>query len=177
MTIYQTYDYLTVRLHRDQDGVLLGDFQFVNESGHKLDPIKDVLVTYTTNGSDVIDAGLAKSDEISGQPPAMIALAAKYDGNHPGYDVRNVADLCREIAAILVEQPRNGPLKAVIHDPKVAALDGFVRTIEATGGVVRLPSGHHVPRIDPDWVDLGEAYLMACAAIGRQPMVKHSEAE
>jgi transcriptional regulator with XRE-family HTH domain len=53
-------------------------------------------------------------------------------------------------------------------DPLAAALTGFVRTIEACGGVFESESGAR-PVGDPDWLDLGAAYLTACDALGRTP--------
>lgn len=44
-------------------------------------------------------------------------------------------------------------------------------TIEATGGVRREASGHVAPVADPDWIDLGEAYLAACEVLGRKPKI------
>ena len=52
-----------------------------------------------------------------------------------------------------------------------AALDTFIDTIEATGGCVRDQDGHVAPEGDPDWIDLGEAYVRACAALGRTPLI------
>jgi hypothetical protein len=46
-------------------------------------------------------------------------------------------------------------------------LGQFVQTVDATGGVFRDESGCHAPLADPDWIDLGEAYVEACAALGR----------
>ena len=51
------------------------------------------------------------------------------------------------------------------------ALAQFVEAIEATGGVAREVSGLLAPVADPEWVDLGEAYARACAALGREPVV------
>jgi hypothetical protein len=51
-----------------------------------------------------------------------------------------------------------------------AALREFVHTIDATGGVLQLPSGLCAPCADEDWIDLGEAYLKACRALKRTPM-------
>jgi hypothetical protein len=58
-----------------------------------------------------------------------------------------------------------------------AALEEFVSAIEVTGGVKADPegSGLHVPVGDEEWVDLGEAYLKACAALGRKPKVEQDE--
>lgn len=48
------------------------------------------------------------------------------------------------------------------------ALQEFIDAIEATGGVRATPKGY-VPVADEDWIDLGEAYMSACEAIGREP--------
>lgn len=50
------------------------------------------------------------------------------------------------------------------------ALIAFINTIESTGGVRRHRFGGRsfvVPVADDEWGDLGEAYVMACKAIGR----------
>lgn len=56
------------------------------------------------------------------------------------------------------------------------ALVELCETIEITGGCV-LVDGCYVPSIDPDWVDLGCAYISACKAIGRTPVVSSEDAE
>jgi hypothetical protein len=53
-----------------------------------------------------------------------------------------------------------------------AALWDLVSTIEATGGVIEDEFGNTFPEADHDWLDLGEAYLAACQALGRQPLVE-----
>ena len=58
-----------------------------------------------------------------------------------------------------------------------AALDAFIATIEATGGCVRDDGVLLAPAADPDWIDLADAYLAACAAIGRTPMIEEPEDE
>jgi hypothetical protein len=67
------------------------------------------------------------------------------------------------------------------------ALEAFIRTIEATGGCVRpgrrsidladqeiveFESDLPVPAGDEDWPDLADCYLMACRALGREPVVR-----
>jgi hypothetical protein len=52
----------------------------------------------------------------------------------------------------------------------VAALGCFVEAVEATGGVLIDHQGLACPVADPDWIDLGEAYLHACRALGREPV-------
>jgi hypothetical protein len=49
------------------------------------------------------------------------------------------------------------------------ALDEFVATIDATGGINRDRKGGPVPVIDDEWIDLAAAYLSACQALGREP--------
>jgi hypothetical protein len=49
------------------------------------------------------------------------------------------------------------------------ALDEFVATIDATGGIKRDRKGCPVPVIDDEWIDLAVAYLSACHALGREP--------
>ena len=51
------------------------------------------------------------------------------------------------------------------------ALENFIGTVEATGGVLLDEEGHYVPVADPQWMDLGDAYLLACEALQRQPTI------
>ena len=55
------------------------------------------------------------------------------------------------------------------------ALDALIATIEATGGCVRDEGGFLAPAGEPDWIDLADAYLAACAALGRTPLVEGPE--
>lgn len=49
----------------------------------------------------------------------------------------------------------------------------FVNCIDSTGGVVPCgTSGLFAPNADPDWVDLGDVYFTACAALGHEPVIK-----
>jgi hypothetical protein len=57
------------------------------------------------------------------------------------------------------------------------ALDGFIETIEATGGCVQDETGSLGPAGDPDWIDLAEAYVRACTAIERTPLMERTEDE
>ena len=58
-----------------------------------------------------------------------------------------------------------------------AALHEFIKTIEATGGCVRDEGDTVVPAGDPDWLDLADAYLRACKALGRAPRIRRPDAE
>lgn len=51
------------------------------------------------------------------------------------------------------------------------ALTEFVDAVDACGGVARTRDGLHEPLGDREWVDLGEAYMNACAALGRPAQV------
>ena len=59
--------------------------------------------------------------------------------------------------------------------PLRAALMTFVSAIEDTGGCTRDYKGYVVPLADEDWVDLGDAYVEACAALDREPMITVDE--
>jgi hypothetical protein len=58
-----------------------------------------------------------------------------------------------------------------------SALDNFIRTIEATGGCTRGEDGLVAPEGDPEWIDLGDAHVLACDAIGRTPLIVDTEEE
>jgi hypothetical protein len=47
----------------------------------------------------------------------------------------------------------------------------LIETINATGGLLEFSDGTYAPRGDPEWIDLGEAYLAACAEKASTPVV------
>lgn len=58
-----------------------------------------------------------------------------------------------------------------------AALIEFVKTVEDTGGVALTPAGIYEPEGDRTWSDLGDAYMKACEALGRKPVVTDESTE
>jgi hypothetical protein len=73
-----------------------------------------------------------------------------------------------------------------------SALEAFIGTIEATGGCLRPgtvttgPGGEEVidfedsrpvPAGDESWLDLADAYLLACRALGREPVLRDDDAD
>lgn len=59
---------------------------------------------------------------------------------------------------------------ADLTDAKDKALRALIDTIEATGGIVRDPyRGLPVLVADEDWIDLADAYISACEAMGVEP--------
>ncbi len=56
-------------------------------------------------------------------------------------------------------------------NPGLRALQQLVDTINATGGLVVADDGFIAPVADPDWIDLGAAYLSACKALGLDPLM------
>jgi hypothetical protein len=48
----------------------------------------------------------------------------------------------------------------------------LVETVNATGGVFRDRKGYVRPHGDPDWIDLGETYNLACKALGVEPQLR-----
>ncbi|MGP0068949.1 MAG: hypothetical protein ACLQGP_35780 [Isosphaeraceae bacterium] len=57
------------------------------------------------------------------------------------------------------------------------ALHGFIETIEAAGGCVRNEGDTVAPAGDLDWLDLADAYLRACRAMGREPRIHDQDAD
>lgn len=57
---------------------------------------------------------------------------------------------------------------------RMNSLQSFVSIIDATGGVVRFSNGLHAPEADHDWIDLGETYIVACAELGQEPLVRRA---
>ena len=52
---------------------------------------------------------------------------------------------------------------------KDRALNDFIDTINVTGGIVLQSGGLYAPAADEEWIDLGEAYILACEATGKKP--------
>lgn len=47
----------------------------------------------------------------------------------------------------------------------------LIDTINHTGGLVAFANGTYGPQCDPDWLDLGDAYLAACHEKGVEPRI------
>jgi hypothetical protein len=60
-------------------------------------------------------------------------------------------------------------------DAVQAALQAFIESIEVTGGCLRDEGGEVAPVGDPDWIDLADVYLRACAALERTPLIAEAE--
>lgn len=56
-----------------------------------------------------------------------------------------------------------------------SALDRLISAIEVTGGLIAYENGTYAPYADPDWIDLGDAYLAACEELGREPLIPNDE--
>jgi len=52
-----------------------------------------------------------------------------------------------------------------------AVLKDFVQAVDATGGVVEDGKGCYEPVADRDWIDIGNVYIRACDALGREPII------
>jgi hypothetical protein len=55
-------------------------------------------------------------------------------------------------------------------DKAQAALKRMVDTINSTGGIVKHPDETYGCLADPDWIDLADAYLLACEALNVAPL-------
>lgn len=58
---------------------------------------------------------------------------------------------------------------------QLTAAERLVSTINATGGAISYPDGTTAPMGDPDWIDLGDAYLAACSELGQDPILTPDE--
>jgi len=62
-------------------------------------------------------------------------------------------------------------MKKPDYDKMFDALQMFISTIDATGGVTAHTGDEDGgPACDPYWIDLGNAYRAACAATLRKPL-------
>lgn len=93
------------------------------------------------------------------------------------FDVNEaLAFACRPGNTVVFEDDFVAPAapenKQPVHvDLAIEALQSLCTTIANTGGVIDL-DGEQVPSADPDWVDLGTAYMTACEALGIEPVIK-----
>jgi hypothetical protein len=53
---------------------------------------------------------------------------------------------------------------------ETSALHSLIETIDTTGGVAEVDIAQYVPVADYDWIDLGDAYMQACEAVGHAPL-------
>lgn len=95
----------------------------------------------------------------------------------PGYYVALVADDPDDN----IDEPMGWavayrPMEESYSSGERKALLAFVDTIEATGGVTHNVRGELAPVVDEDWVDLGHAYVEACAALNRTTKIATPEA-
>jgi hypothetical protein len=51
----------------------------------------------------------------------------------------------------------------------------LVDAINAAGGVRSLPNGCYAPERDPQWSDLGDAYIAACSELGLVPLIAYHQ--
>lgn len=52
-----------------------------------------------------------------------------------------------------------------------SAVQRLIDTVESTGGVYRYASGNICgPVADPEWLDVADAYIAACAEVGKEPL-------
>lgn len=65
----------------------------------------------------------------------------------------------------MLTKSRSNPSDRFTCSKAMQALKEFVDTIDATGGVTQDDHGYTVPVADPEWIDLGEAYLKAREAL------------
>lgn len=56
-----------------------------------------------------------------------------------------------------------------LGDDRSEALHDFIKCVGNTGGVVLHNDGLPVPAVDREWIDLGEAYIKGCRALGIEP--------
>ena len=56
-------------------------------------------------------------------------------------------------------------------DSLLCALENFCTTVEAAGGVLADKGVFYQPVGDPEWTDLGQAYIQACEALKREAKI------
>lgn len=82
------------------------------------------------------------------------------------HDIALLTGICKDCGNKIRTITSNTP---AITDEKQKALNDFVFTINATGGAVRHENGNTGVAIDPEWTDLGAAYIRACAVLELKP--------
>ena len=70
---------------------------------------------------------------------------------------------------------RRGKYTPYMARKYAAILGDLIETINNTGGIKRTNKGSPVPVTDAEWVDLGIAYVDACAALGEDPMEEKND--
>jgi hypothetical protein len=58
-----------------------------------------------------------------------------------------------------------------VTDDKYKAVRYLVDCVNGTGGVFITSDGFHAPVHAPAWIDMGAAYIVACRALGCDPIV------
>jgi hypothetical protein len=112
--------------------------------------------------------------ELNGLKPtdmlAELEYAAKYLFDNGLITNETPAEVTRWTTEIGVDPPHElATLQAYAR--AVTALEEFVDTINATGGVFTDLKGLVCPRGDEEWCDLGTAYLNACTVLKRRPKI------
>jgi hypothetical protein len=115
--------------------------------------------------------------ELNGLKPAdMLAeleAAAKYLFDEGLITGETPAEITRWTTAIVADPPHElAPLQAYAR--ALTALEEFVDTVNATGGVFTDRKGLVCPKGDEEWCDLGTAYLKACTVLKRKPKLDRS---
>jgi hypothetical protein len=100
-----SYVYTKVEFHVDKDNILLGNFEFKDEHGHRLKSVKNVLLRVRDGDICMTDGDLFVADEEC-FTEYWIKAREKYAKNYPDYDVYNNEDLYKEY-----QQWRKGRLR------------------------------------------------------------------
>lgn len=113
----------------------------------------------------------------------MILEACDIEGGGGAEVIDMAAQLAEDVQNLHEWLIKGGFMPAIweANRPKVAeanvelaalACQRLIGSINATGGVRESepPDGLVAPVADEDWVDLGDAYMLACAAVGATPM-------
>lgn len=89
----------------------------------------------------------------------------------------------RFVSGTIVTREKKSKIAGTFHpDVAIDALKALISTVEQTGGLLHGENigdepgeNEDAPAADPDWIDLATAYLLACEALGREPVYSDKE--
>ena len=82
-----------------------------------------------------------------------------------------ISNICSLVGPTTDDCPKCGN-RILPKNKQEDALMRLCNTIDATGGIIEFKDGTYGPEADPEWTDLGDAYIAACDALNREPKTR-----